>query len=131
MTGFRIKPEGRAMGRKVKRPRVKADKHLAWIRTLPSVISGCMGCEACHIRMADLSYAKQSTGMQEKPDDRWTLPMTPDEHRKQHSGSERGFWLRQDIDPCKVALALWCVSGDDEAALMILKFKHGGGQAEF
>ena len=28
----------------------KDDRHLAFIRTLPSVVSGTFGCEACHIR---------------------------------------------------------------------------------
>ncbi len=119
---FRIKTEP---AQKVKRPRKKQDSHLQWIRTLPSVISGQYGCEACHIRMADLSYGKRHTGMGEKPHDMWTVPMTPDEHRQQHSGSERAFWLRHGLDPCKLALALWSVSGDDEAAITIMKFKHG------
>lgn len=120
MTGHRIRPPGAGTGRQVKRPRQHASRHLDWIRQLPSVISGVYGVEACHVRYGDPSYGKRPTGMGEKPDDKWCVPMTPDEHREQHAGSEREFWDKAGIDPLKVALALWAHSGDTETAIKII-----------
>jgi hypothetical protein len=41
-------------------------------------------------------------------------------HREQHSGNERKFWTRYGIDPIRVALALYEISGDiDEAGEII------------
>lgn len=104
-----------------KRPRKTDDAHLKWLRTLPCVITGMRPVEAAHVRYADPSYGKRETGKAEKPDDRWAIPLHPDKHREQHSGSEREFWKRHGIDPCRVALALHAISGDDEAAEIILK----------
>ncbi len=100
--------------------RITDDKHLAFIRTLPSVISGAYGCDACHIRYGDPVYRKKHTGGQQKPDDAWTVPMTRDEHREQHDGDERVFWQRQGIDPLRVARDLYAVSGNTEAAITII-----------
>jgi hypothetical protein len=44
--------------------------------------------------------------MAEKPDDRFVLPMTPDEHAAQHCMNERKFWASHKIDAVMVALAL-------------------------
>lgn len=122
---FRIAPPptafGNAPSKGRKRPRVENEKHLAWIRTLPCVVTGRLGVEAAHIRYADPAYGKRDVGMAEKPDDRWTVPLAPELHREQHSVSEREFWVRHGIDPCRVALALYAVSGDDEQATIILK----------
>lgn len=114
-TAFSLDPSGRETAR------IKDERHLAWIRTLPSVISGVYGCEACHIRYGDPGYNKPRTGKGRKPDDAWTVPMTPDEHREQHSMNEHLFWLRQGIDPVAIARELYRVSGDTEAALSIIK----------
>lgn len=100
--------------------RITDDKHLAFIRTLPSVISGAYGCDACHIRYGDPVYRKKHTGVQQKPDDAWTVPMTRDEHREQHDGDERAFWQRQGIDPLRVARELYHVTGQTEAAIAII-----------
>lgn len=102
-------------------PRKKLDAHLAWIRTLPSLVRGLGPVEAAHIRYADAAYAKRLTGMAEKPHDMWTVPLAADAHREQHSGSERAFWQRQHINPLVVAAFLWLHSGDDEAGALIIQ----------
>ena len=104
-----------------KRPRKHDDAHLRWIRTLPCVISGKRPVEAAHVRYADPVYGKRLSGAGEKSDDRWTLPVSPELHRAQHdAGDERLFWARHGIDPLRVALALFGVTGDDEQAELIL-----------
>ena len=40
----------------------KDEKHLAFIRELPCVITGAYGCEACHIRMGSAEHNKKRTG---------------------------------------------------------------------
>jgi hypothetical protein len=116
-TAFSVAP---IRGRK--RPRQFDDKHLAWLRTLPCVVTGRRPVEAAHIRYADPIYGKRETGMGEKPDDRWCLPLCPEMHRSQHdAGNERAWWEGKGIDPCRVALALHGVSGDDDAAETIIR----------
>ena len=66
--------------------RIEDEKHLDFIRQLPSVIDGKGPCEACHIRTGSPAHRKKRTGMGRKPDDAWTLPMTPAQHRAQHDG---------------------------------------------
>ena len=104
---------------------VRAPDHLAWVRTLPSVISGQYGCEAAHISFADRRYGKPERAKGKKTDDRWVLPLTPDEHRTgpeaQHkTGAERNWWVGQGIDATTLANDLWRVSGDTEAATRII-----------
>lgn len=126
MTGFRIErpvtafSTAPASGKK--RPRVKDDAHLKWLRTLPCVVSGRFPVEAAHIRYSEPSYAKRETGMAEKPDDRWCLPLHPDMHREQHAAcDERAWWASKGIDPLKLAMLLYASSEDDEAAILIIR----------
>lgn len=77
------------------------------------------------MRYPDPTFGKRETGLAEKPDDKWTVPLNAVDHRlaadAQHAGNERGFWRRHRIDPVKVACALWACSGDTETALIILR----------
>ena len=117
-TAFSMDARGKGLK---KRPRVKADDHLAWIRTLPCLITGKYPVEACHVRYHDARFGKPAVGMGEKPDDKWVVPMIPEAHREQHSMNERKFWYEQGIDPVLVAAALWASTGDDEAARIIIE----------
>lgn len=119
-TAFAHDPSSKATAR------IKDERHLAWIRTLPSVISGVFGCEACHVRYGDPMYRKHKTAKGRKPDDCWTVPMTPDEHRAQHGMNEHAFWQAQGIDPLMIAHALYAVSGDTEAAIKIIRSVRTG-----
>lgn len=100
--------------------RMEDTAHLAFIRKLPSVLSGAMGCEACHIRIGSALHRKKHTGMGQKPDDAWTLPLTPGEHKRQHSENELAFWRSYGIDPFELAIRLYEVSGDLEAGAKII-----------
>jgi len=116
-TAFSLAGRGSAK----KQPRIKAAGHLAWIRTLPSLVPGEGPIEAAHIRFSDPSYAKPKVGMGEKPDDKWAVPLAASEHRKQHSMNERDYWDEARIDPVIIAALLWCHTGDDEAAIQIIR----------
>lgn len=98
----------------------KDEAHLAFIRKLPSVVSGAFGCDACHIRTGSPQHNKKMTGKSQKPSDCWTLPLTREEHVAQHAGNELAFWRSHSIDPFQLAIDLYSVSGDIEAATAII-----------
>ncbi|MCQ8781662.1 DUF968 domain-containing protein [Mangrovibrevibacter kandeliae] len=101
-------------------PRQRDERHLAFIRTLPCVVTGVYGVEAAHVSYRAAAVGKRQRGLGEKADDQWTVPLAPVEHRRQHSMNERAYWQSVGIDPIAVAQALYGVSGDEMAATMIL-----------
>lgn len=103
-----------------KQARITDETHLASIRKLPSLVSGAYGCEACHVRYGDPKHRKRRTPMGRKPDDAWTVPMTPEEHRLQHGGNEQAFWQGVGIDPLEVATQLYANSGNIEVGRKII-----------
>jgi len=126
MTAYRIKRPDTAFSltptRRQKKPRVYDDAHLAWIRTLPCLVSGTrMRVEAAHIRYADPYYGKQESGLGRKSDDCWVVPLEAALHADQHKHGEREWWQSKGINPVHVALLLYMNSGDDEQAEQILR----------
>lgn len=89
-------------------PRERDPEYLGFIAKLPCI--ACMvrggkaqhGVHVAHLRMGSQEYEKPSTGMQEKPHDRWTTPLCPDHHvngnRSQHRVGEFDFWDGHEID---------------------------------
>lgn len=67
----------RAPRRKPRRGPYRSWKYRAWIRTVPSVVSGRTGCEACHT---------VNNGMRSKGSDLSCVPMTRAEHREYDAG---------------------------------------------
>ena len=65
------------------------------------------------------------TGMGERPDDRWCLPLCSKHHREQHRMNEGVFWKLADVQPAFLALALYSVTGDHEAGEDIIRSYHG------
>lgn len=124
MTASRINRPGTAFsldGLRQRRPRVTDSKHLAWIRDLPSVVPGHERVEAAHIRYADDRYGKRSVGTGLKPSDRWVVPLAADQHRRQHQMNEREYWQAVGIDPIIIAALLFAHSGDDSAAIQVIR----------
>lgn len=105
-----------------RRPRQHDEAHLKFIRTLPCLICGDnTSTEAAHIRMIDRSVAKPMTGIATKSDDRFTVPLCGAHHRHQHDcGNEHHWWTLAEIDPIKIALALYSVSGEYELGTQIV-----------
>lgn len=106
---------------KKKRPREQNENHLKFIRQLPCLITGKRGVDAAHIRYSDPRFGKPTTPLGQKPHDRWTVPLHREVHIEQHEHNEREWWQSQGIDPIVVASALWGVTGDVEAAEMVLE----------
>lgn len=88
-------------------PRQHDKRYLDFIRSLPCCICGGIDTEAAHIRMASLAQGKRETGMAEKPDDKWTLPLCNLHHRSQHHLGELLFWGLHSIDPFELAIKLY------------------------
>lgn len=106
----------------IRRPRVHNERHLAWIRTLPCLVCvDNISTEAAHIRYGCPEQQKRPTGLGERPDDKWTVPLCGRHHREQHASGERQWWLSQGIDPVKVADALWANTGQHEAGEAIVR----------
>lgn len=102
-------------------PRKFNDKHLDFIRSLPCIVTGDnVTVEAVHIRMNDPRIGKANPGSH-KPHDYFTLPLSGEEHRRQHKMNERVYWQRVGIDPVFYALALYAVSGDYEQGCKIVE----------
>lgn len=95
---------------------VKRKPYREWIASLPSVISCQRGCQAAHISFARPEWGHFGRGKSQKASDRWTVPLTPDEHRLQHAGNEREFWKLRGVNPhlvCLILFGLWSDYGDD------------------
>ncbi len=104
-------------------PRQEDRQHLAFIRTLPCVHTGRFGVEACHLRSSCLPLNKRHTGMREKPDDRFVLPMVPQLHVRQHSMNEVRFWSAmgwQWQQVVQLALDLYENTGDEETCQTLI-----------
>ncbi len=90
-----------------RKSRMKNPKYLAWIRTQPCVICENPHTEAAHLRLGDMIVGKRHTGLGEKPDDKWAIPLCSYHHRKQHSGNEGVFWRDHGINPFEVCDSLF------------------------
>lgn len=92
-----------------KEPRIEHPSYLAYVRTLPCLVCRKPGpSDPAHLRSAALRYGKRHTGMGEKPDDRWTVPLCRKHHDEQHAyGGELAWWALQGIEPFSVAVRLY------------------------
>lgn len=102
-------------------PRQRDDKHLAFVRQQPCCVCGSTReLEAAHIRYACGAVGKRSTGMGEKPHDRWTVSLCAYHHRtgidSQHNNNEREWWAMRGLNPLQIATDLWKQSGGEERA---------------
>lgn len=114
---------------KDKRPRKQDKPHLEFIRSLPSLINGLRPVDAAHVRYASHAYGKRETGASEKPDDKWTLPLTRQLHEAQHAfGDERAWWEQYGLDPLAICLALATCDGNEEVGELIIREANARAQ---
>ena len=98
-----------------RQPRLYDPKYLAWLR-----LRHCLACgrgpksDAAHIRAGCLLIGKRETGMAEKPDDKWALPLCRKCHETQHRVGELFFWTNIcHRDPFLEAITLYQEFGGD------------------
>lgn len=110
-----------------KKPKVEKDevvsvgeKHLAFIRKLPCLITGKTPVDAAHVSLTSKIWGKGGKGVGKKELDRWTVPLAHRVHMDQHDMGEVKFWKSHGIDPLVVACRLWECSGDIEAGKRVL-----------
>lgn len=65
-------------------------RYRAWIRTLPSAVSGQAGCEAAHTGTGG--------GMRQKASDYSCIPLIPEEHLEYHTIGKKDFYLKYGLD---------------------------------
>lgn len=123
-TAFSLQPTGKNSGR------IEDKDYLTWIRQFPCAVSGMSPVEAAHVSFAAPQYGKLGRGLGRKETDYWALPLSPEQHRLQHSMGEQKYWQLTGVDPCVVALALRAAyhDGNDERARLILE--HSMRQAK-
>jgi hypothetical protein len=97
-------------------PRMVDGGFLAWLRKRRCAFCGKHPpTQAAHIRMAHLEIGKRETGKQEKPDDKWALPLCQwchlDGPESQHKIGEEKFWGLAEINPFELAQKLYVEYG--------------------
>lgn len=125
-----IRKSAAPMATTKRRPRVESGDRLDFCRKLPCLI--CSGeSEAAHVRYASYRHGKRETGMGEKSDDRWTVPLCDAHHRlspdSQHSMGERKFWGLHGIDPLCIAALIhsaFTVADEDGARTVCLSARE-------
>ena len=88
------------------KPKKRKD-YLSFLHQLPCVVTKSMPVEAAHVSFAAPEYAHYGRSKGTKASDRWAVPLSPYEHRRQHSMNEEAYWLEVGIDPHKLALVIW------------------------
>lgn len=106
---------------------MKDDGHLRYIRGLPCLLcNDNTSTECAHIRYADPRVAKPISGMGNKSDDIYTVPLCGQHHRDQTNyGNERAWWAKRGVDPIAIAQALYINTGDYEIGTEISSFISG------
>lgn len=113
-TAFMQQPTGKAS------KRVEKPAYLDFIRSLPCLVTRREGVEAAHVSYAEPRAGKLGRGKASKESDCWTVPLHPDEHRRQHGMDEREYWRSVGIDPVPVAAFLHAAYPNRERALLII-----------
>ena len=91
-----------------KTAKARKDKgYLAWLHSVPCIVTGTLPVEAAHLSLANPKYGHMGRGKGQKAHDRWALPLSPDQHRLQHNYGEERYWkYRAQINPYPIALVL-------------------------
>ena len=126
-----VRPDTAFSVSRQRRPRLVSSDHLAWIRTLPCLVSGSrIDVEAAHVRYASMGHGKAETGVGTKPSDFWVVPLSAQMHRlsdeAQHQHGEPAWWRAHNIDPLVVAALLYASSAHDEAGAAIVTAARRG-----
>ena len=92
--------------------RIRCKEHLRFVASQPCLICGRSPSHAHHVRYA------QSRGLSLKVSDEFTVPLCAIHHHNIHTtGKEREWWQERNIDPLKVAAALWQQSRERQSSL--------------
>jgi hypothetical protein len=80
--------------------------YIGFIKKLPCCVTGAHGVEGAHVSTANVKHGHFGRAKQSKASDRWVLPLSPGQHRLQHSMNEMEYWKSKGINPHELALSL-------------------------
>lgn len=92
------KPPRRSPRRPGARKPARNWRYRAWIRSLPSAISGAYGCEACH--------TGSDGGMSLKSSDYSCIPLTHVEHMRLHALGRKQFEALHEVNLDRIVSSL-------------------------
>lgn len=101
---------------------VKNKDYLSFIHELPCVVTGKGGVEAAHLSTANPLYGHLGRGKSQKASDRWVLPLSQAEHRRQHDMNEEEYWKSVAINPWALACiiyGIWSEHGENGVEIAI------------
>jgi hypothetical protein len=94
---------------------IRSEKHRRYIASLPCCVSGLEGStQAAHVRSGT------NGGMGMKPSDEFCVPLSFEEHARQHRLGERIYWAGPEI-AIRLAKDLYAVTGNDEAGRKLVR----------
>lgn len=96
-----------------RRPAKRAD-YLSWLHELPCCVSGRNEVQAAHVSYASPWHGHYGKARGTKAPDLFALPLSVDEHARQHGMNEEVYWLSVGIDPHLLALTLWGIFSNYE-----------------
>lgn len=99
-----------------KERKIKSEKHRRFIASLEC----CVSVEKYQIQAAHIRTGTGG-GMGLKPCDSWCIPLSVDEHHKQHQIGERQYWGDRLELVKTLAQFLWKHSGNREICLQAIK----------
>ena len=117
-----------------KRKPAKSKDYLSFLHSLPCVVTGATTVQAAHVSFAAPRYGHYGRGRGTKAPDRFALPLSPEEHARQHSMNEAAYWSAVGINPHILALTLWGLftdMGDDAepfAIAVINQYRQEAGR---
>ncbi|TCL70604.1 DUF968 domain-containing protein [Rhizobium sp. BK251] len=94
-----------------RRPGKRKD-YLAWLHTLPCVVTGQSVVEAAHVSFSAPWHGHYGRAKGTKAPDRFALPLCKSEHDRQHSMNERAYWDSVGINPHELANTLFGIFSD-------------------
>lgn len=95
-----------------KRKPAKSKDYLSFLHSLPCVVTGASTVQAAHVSFAAPHFGHYGRGKGTKAPDRWALPLSPEEHARQHSMNEQAYWQSVGINPHLLALVIWGLFSD-------------------
>lgn len=117
-----------------KRKPAKSKDYLSFLHSLPCVVTGATTVQAAHVSFAAPRYGHYGRSKGTKAPDRFALPLSPEEHARQHSMNEAAYWASVGINPHILALTLWGLftdMGDDAepfAIAVINQYRQEAGR---
>jgi hypothetical protein len=90
----------------------KRSSYLAWLHTLPCVVTGRNDIQAAHVSFQNTWHGHYGRARGTKAPDRFALPLCVSEHARQHSMNEAEYWRQIEINPHELANTLFGLWSD-------------------